>query len=155
MKAKTVSPSKKKAGAVAKKKAPVASKGKPVSAAKKKIAAPAGSKKAVSPSKKKLATLAKQKRELHNEVMEFSTAVFKGKGIAYFVLETERKEDAYVMCVAVEGQSGFYKMDWGWHCSFAKAKAETALMNKKLGLSEEKVNKIIISTMGPSIRRKK
>jgi hypothetical protein len=56
------------------------------------------------------------------------------------------------MCVAVEGEAGFYKMDWGWHCSFAKAQAETALMNKKLGLNEEEVNKIIISTMGKPVR---
>jgi hypothetical protein len=46
-------------------------------------------------------------------------------------------------------------MDWGWHCSLARARAETALMNKKPGLNEEEVNGIIISTMGPVIRRKK
>jgi hypothetical protein len=46
-------------------------------------------------------------------------------------------------------------MDWGWHCSLAKARAETALMNRKLGLNEEEVNRIIISTMGPVIRKKK
>jgi hypothetical protein len=40
-------------------------------------------------------------------------------------------------------------------CSSTKAKTETALMNKKLGLNEEKVNELIISTMGPPIRQKK
>jgi hypothetical protein len=155
MKAKTVSPSKKKARSVAKKKALSTSKTKPISAAKKKIAAPAKKKKPVSPAKAKPVSLAKQKLELHNEVMEFVSTAFKGKQMAYFVLETERKEGAYIMCVAVEGESGYYKMDWGWHCSFTKAKTETALMNKELGLKEEKVNEIIISTMRPPIRQKK
>ena len=75
--------------------------------------------------------------------------------MAYFVSDAERKEGAYIMCVAVEGEAGFYKIDWGWHCSLAQARAETALMNKKLGLNEEEVNSIIISTMGPVVRRKK
>ena len=154
MKAKTVSPSKKKAGS--KKKPLSTSKGKPVSIAKKKVAAPAKKKKPLSSPKEKPVSLAKKKRELHDQLMEFAASAFKDKRTAYFVLDTERTEEgAYIMCVAIEGESGFYKMDWGWHCSFTKAKAETALMNKKLGLNEEEVNKIIISTMGPPIRRQK
>lgn len=155
MKAKTVSPSKKKAGSIAKKKPVSTSKRKPVSITRKKVAAPAKKKKPVSPSKGKPVPLAKQKLELHKQVMEFAATAFKGKRIAFFALDTERKEGAYILCVAVEGEPGFYKMDWGWHCSFTKAKAETALMNKKLGLNEEEVNEIIISTMGPPIRQKK
>jgi hypothetical protein len=147
MKTNTVSPSKKKAGSAAKKKALSTSKEKPVSAAKQDVDAPA---------KKKPRSLAKQKRELHAQVMEFAATGFKGKRLAYFVRDIERtKEGAYIMCVAVEGESGFYKLDWAWHCSLTRAKTETALMNKKLGLNEEKVNEIIISTMGPLIRRKK
>lgn len=131
MKAETVSSSKKKAGSTAKKKPLSPSKGKPLSIAKKKL-------------------------ELYNQVAEFVASAFKGKRTAYFVLDTERtKEGAYIMCFAIEGEAGFYKLDWGWHCSFTKAKAETALMNKKLGLNEEEVNKIIISTMGPPIRQEK
>jgi hypothetical protein len=156
MKTNTVSPSKKKAGSIAKKKPVSTSKGKPVSAAKKNVDAPAKKKKPVSPSKGKPRSLAQQKRELHDQVMEFAATGFKGKRLAYFVRDIERtKEGAYIMCVAVEGESGFYKLDWAWHCSFTRAKTETALMNKKLGLNEEKVNEIIISTMGPVIRQKK
>jgi len=156
MKTNTVSPSKKKAGSIAKKKPVSTSKGKTVSVTKKNVAAPAKKKKPVSPSKGKPRSLAKQKLELHDQVMELAATAFKGKRIAYFVRDSERtKEGAYIMCVAVEGESGFYKLDWAWHCSFTKAKTETALMNKKLGLNEEKVNEIIISTMGPPIRRKK
>jgi hypothetical protein len=154
MKAKTVSPSKKKAGSTAKKKPLSTPKGKPASITKKKVAAPAKKKKPLSSPKEKPVSLAKKKRELHDQFMEFAASAFKDKRTAYFVLDTERtKEGAYIMCVAIEGESGFYKMDWGWHCSFTKAKAETALMNKKLGLNEEEVNKIIISTMGPPIRQ--
>jgi hypothetical protein len=156
MKAKTVSPSKKKAGSIAKKKSVSTSKGKPASVTKKKVAVPAKKKKPVSPSGGKPVSLAKMKLELHKQVMEFAATDFKDRRIAYFVLDIERTEEgAYIMCVAVEGEPGFYKMDWGWHCGFTKAKTETALMNKKLGLTEEEVNEIIISTMGPSTRRKK
>jgi len=148
MKTKTVSPSTKKTRSVAKRKTVSASKAKPASAAKKK--------KPASSSKEKPGSLAKQKRELHDQVMGFVATAFKGKRIAYFVRDSERtKEGAYIMCVAVEGESGFYKMDWGWHCSFTKARTETALMNKKLGLNEEQVNEIIISTMGPQVPQKK
>ena len=145
MKAKTVSPSKKKAGAVAKKK----------SAAKKRPAAAAAKKKPVAASQKKPDSLAQLKLELHKHAMDFVTAAFKNKRMAYFVSADERKEDAYIMCLVVEGEAGFYRLDWGWQCSLVKAQAETALMNKKLGLNEENVNRIIISTMGPATRRKK
>jgi len=147
MKAKTLSPSKKNARSGAKKKT--------LSASKKKPAAAAAKIRPGAASKGKPVSLARQKRELHKQVMEFVTSAFKGKGMAYFVSGAERKERAYSMCFAVEGEAGFYKADWGWHCSLARAKAETALMNKKLGLNEEEVNRIIISTMGPVIRQKK
>ena len=147
MKAKTPAPSKKKAGSAAKKKTLSTSKKKPAAAAPKKRPGAA--------SKEKPVSLAKRKLELHKQVMEVVASAFKGRRTAYFVNGTERKEGAYIMCFAVEGEAGFYKMDWGWHCSLAQARAETALMNKKLGLNEEEVNRIIISTMGPVVRRKK
>ncbi|MEK6744357.1 MAG: hypothetical protein AABZ15_12135 [Nitrospirota bacterium] len=147
MKAKTVSPSKKRAGSVAKKKT--------LSTSKKRPAAAAAKKRPEAASKEKPVALAQQKRELHKQVMEFVTSAFEGNRMAYFVSDGERKEGAYIMCFAVEGEAGFYKMDWGWHCSLAQARAETVLMNKKLGLNEEEVNRIIISTMGPVIRQKK
>lgn len=148
MKAKSVSPSKKKAGSDAKRK--------PASIIKKKVGASAQKKKPVAPSRGKPVSMAKKKLEFQHQVAAFAGSSFKGKRAAYFVLDTERtKEDAYRMCFAIEGEAGFYKLDWSWHCSFTKAKAETALMNKKLGLNEEEVNKIIISTMGPPVRRKK
>jgi hypothetical protein len=156
MKIKTVPSSKKKAGPAAKKKTVSSSKGKPGSVAKKKVAVPVKKRKPVTPSKAKPVSLAKKKLELHDQVMEFVTTAFKGKRTAYFVRDIEKNEEgAYIMCVAVEGEPGFYKMDWGWHCSFTKAKTETALMNKKLGLNEEAVNEIIISTMKPFARQKK
>lgn len=146
MKAKTLSPSKKKAGSGAEKKTLSASKKSPAAAAKIRPGAA---------SKGKPVSLARQKLELHKQVMEFVASAFKGKRMAYFVSGAERKERAYSMCFAVEGEAGFYKADWGWHCSLAIARAETALMNKKLGLNEEEVNRIIISTMGPVVRQKK
>jgi len=147
MKAKTLSPSKKKAGSGAKKKT--------LSASRKKPAAAAAKIRSGTASKGKPVSLAMRKLELHKQVMEFVASAFKGKRMAYFVSGAERKGRAYIMCFAVEGEAGFYKADWGWHCSLARARAETALMNKKLGLNEEEVNRIIISTMGPVVRQKK
>ena len=143
MKAKPVS---KKTAATPKKK--------PAATAKK-VASPA-KKKPVPSAKKKTALStkgrAKEKLELSNQVMDFATAAFKGRRIAYFVLGTEKTPDgAYTVCVAIENEAGFYKLEWGWHCSLTKAKAETVLMNVKLGLTEVEVNEIIISTMGTPI----
>ncbi|MHB8844014.1 MAG: hypothetical protein ACYC7L_04635 [Nitrospirota bacterium] len=146
MKTKTPAPSKKKAGPGAMKK--------PLSASKKKPAAAAAKKKPGAAAKAKPVSLAQQKLALHKQVMEFVASAFKGKRMAYFVNSAERKERAYIMCFAVEGEAGFYKADWGWHCSLATARAETALMNKKLGLNDEEVNRIIISTMGPVVRKR-
>jgi hypothetical protein len=144
-KKKTLSPSKKKAATTGKKKPLAATKKKAVSAAKKKPA-PATKK---TPLKKKSASLAQQKLKLNKQVMDFVTDAFKGRRVAYFVHDSVRSKDgAYIACVAIEDEAGFYKFDWGWHCSDTKAKAEAALMNKKLGLTEEEVNEIIISTMG-------
>ena len=153
MKAKTVSSAKKKAVAAAKKKPASLSKGKAAVPAKKKTAA-SSKKKVASPVKKKPATSAKKKLELSKQVMDFVEASFKGRRVAYFVLDTERtKEGAFIACLAVEGEPGYFKLDWGWHCSAARAKAETVLMNDNLGLTEEDANEIIISTMGPPMKR--
>ena len=149
MKTKTLSPAKKKAASATRKKTLSAPKSRPASAVKKKTADAA---------KKKPLSLAALKRELHQQVADFVAAAFKGKRrrTAFFVLDSERtNEGAYILCFAVEDEPGYYKLDWSWHCSYVKAQAETALMNKKLGLNEEDVNKLIISTMGPPARKKK
>jgi len=115
--------------------------------------------KAVSPPKKKSASAAKKpasppkkKPVTGNQVMDFVTDAFKGRRIAYFVLGTERtKDDAFIVCVAIEGDAGFYKMDLEWKCSFSKAKAQAKEMNVKIGLTQEEVEEIIMSTMLPPI----
>jgi hypothetical protein len=116
--------------------------------------------KAVSPPKKKSASTAKKKPApqsekkpvIVNQVMDFVTDAFKGRRIAYFVLGTERTKDgAFIVCVAIEGDAGFYKMDLEWKCSFIKAKAQAEEMNVKIGLTQEEVEEIILSTMLPPI----
>jgi hypothetical protein len=147
MKAKTVSSAKKKVVAKAKKKPAVLTKKKAATPAKKKTVVSA--KKNASLVKNKAASPAKEKLELSKQVTDFVEASFKGRRMAYFVRDTERtKEGAFIVCVAVEDEPGYFKLDWGWHCSSARAKAETVLLNDKLGLTEEEVNEIIISTMG-------
>ena len=45
--------------------------------------------------------------------------------------------------------NGFYQMDWGWHCDYTKAKAQTMEMNEELGLTAKDVIDIVTSTMEP------
>jgi hypothetical protein len=160
MKAKAVSRKKvavpkNKSASTTKKKTDSPVKKKPISSAKRKRAStarkkpvPSAKKMTVSPSKVKQVSMAKEELELSNQVMEFATAAFKGRRIAYFVLATEKTpHGGFTVCVAIENEAGFYKLDWGWHCSLTKAKAETAMMNQKLGLTQVDVEEIIISTM--------
>ena len=105
-------------------------------------------KKPASPSRGKSDSLAKEKLELSNQVNDFARAAFRGRRISYFVLNKEKSpEGSFIVCVAIENEAGYYKLDWGWHCSLTKAKAETALMNKDLGLTQREVEEIILSTM--------
>ena len=143
---------KNRSASATKKKAASPGKLKPISSAKGKRAAtkpaPSAKMKTASSSKVKQVSIAKEKRELSNQVMEFATAAFKGRRIAYFVLAAEKTPDGgFTVCVAIENEAGFYKLDWGWHCSLTKAKTETAMMNQKLGLTQVEVEEIIISTM--------
>jgi len=109
-------------------------------------------KKSASPAKKKPASPSKRKPVTGNQVMDFVTDAFKGRRIAYFVLGTERTKDgAFIVCVAIEGDAGFYKMDLEWKCSFTKAKAQAAEINGKIGLTREEVEEIILSTMLPPV----
>jgi len=139
MKAKAVSTPKKK---------PISPSGKKTASPPKKKPNPSAKKIPPAPSKGKSDSMAKEKLELSNQVNDFARAAFRGRRIAYFVLNTEKTPDgSFIVCVAIENEAGYYKLDWGWHCSLAKAKAETELMNKKLGLAQREVEEIILSTM--------
>jgi hypothetical protein len=106
--------------------------------------------KAASPSRKNVVSPSKKKSVTNCQVMDFIEDASKGKRRAYFVLDGERTEDgAFTICVAVEGDAGFYKMDWGWRCDYTKAKAQPMQMNEKLGLTGEDVSDIVTSTMEP------
>jgi hypothetical protein len=106
--------------------------------------------KAASPSRKKVVPPSKKEFVTNCQVMDFIEDASKGKRKAYFVLERERTRDgAFMVCVAVEGDAGFYQMDWGWHCDYTRAKAQTAEMNEKLGLTAKDVIDIVTSTMEP------
>lgn len=105
--------------------------------------------KTVSPSINKVVSTAKNKLAISNQAIhDIVVDSFKGKRIAYFVLDTERsKNGAFLLCVAIEDETGFYRYDWDWHCSFATAKARAKEMNELLGLTDKDVTDIVISTM--------
>jgi len=102
-----------------------------------------------SPSRKKVVSTARKKSELSNQVIhDVVRDAFKGERIAYFVLDTERTEDgAYILCVANHGVPGFCKMEMGMSGTYKAAKERVKQLNKELGLTDDDVNEIIISTM--------
>jgi len=66
---------------------------------------------------------------------------------AYFIQETVKTDDEYVVCIAQENTKGFYRTDWTWGNDKALAQELCDDKNAQLGLSEMDVQKIIISTM--------
>jgi hypothetical protein len=71
----------------------------------------------------------------------------KGRVAVYFVLETERDENGYIPLIAVKGESGYYKTDWHWNCTFEIAEKLCDDKNTKLGYTPKEAMLIQLSTM--------
>jgi len=70
------------------------------------------------------------------------------KRMAMFIMETETNDQGeYRALIAVEGESGYYKTDWFWGASLELAEEVAKERNKRMGLTDEEVQKIILSTM--------
>ena len=65
----------------------------------------------------------------------------------YFVQETERTKDGWIVCIAVEGESGFYRSNWRWDCSFKDAEAMCQQKNEALGISQSDAILIVLGSM--------
>lgn len=68
--------------------------------------------------------------------------------VAYFVNQAITDEHGeWIVCIAVEGERGYYKTDWHYNCAFQFAEATVAELNARLGVSELDATKIVLGTM--------
>jgi len=67
---------------------------------------------------------------------------------AYFVNQAITDEQGnYIPCIAVEGESGYYKTTWTWGKDFNLAEQIANEKNQAMGLSLKEAYKIVFSSM--------
>lgn len=67
--------------------------------------------------------------------------------MVYMILETVRDENGYIPCIAIEGESGYYKTDWNWGKDLEQAKKFADERNAKLGINPKEAWQIVMGTM--------
>jgi hypothetical protein len=72
-----------------------------------------------------------------------------GRRMAYLILEGVRAKDGgYVPCMAREGEKGYYLTNWNYGLDKIIAEKCIDNLNRRMGLSEEDVTTIVLSSMG-------
>ena len=68
--------------------------------------------------------------------------------VVYFINELERDEDGgYIPCIAVDGETGYYKTDWNWGTDLALANQIANEKNAALGYTPREAALIQLGTM--------
>lgn len=75
------------------------------------------------------------------------TSRIDNRRAVYFINELRKTERGYQVCIAKEGESGYYLTDWFWNCSKKEADLLCAEKNNRMGISEKEAIKIIFSSM--------
>ena len=71
-----------------------------------------------------------------------------GNRRCYFILESQTNEKGeFRALIAVENESGYYKTDWFWGTDLKIAEEIARDKNLTMGLTQEEVCKITLSTM--------
>lgn len=66
----------------------------------------------------------------------------------YFINELIRDTDGgYIPCIAVQGETGFYRTDWNWGKDLALAQKIADEKNAALGFTPKESIKIVLGTM--------
>ena len=66
----------------------------------------------------------------------------------YFINQLERAEDGgYIPCIAVEGESGYYRTDWNWGSDLNIAEQIADEKNEALGFDKKTAVLIQLGTM--------
>jgi len=72
----------------------------------------------------------------------------------YFISELRKTGRGYQVCIAKEGELGFYLTDWYWNCSRADAEILCEEKNKALGINKKEAMKIILMSMRKKVPTK-
>ena len=65
----------------------------------------------------------------------------------YLVMETERDDNGWIPCFAIDNESGYYRTNWRWDCTFEEAEQICKEKNEKLGYSEKDSIMVVVSSM--------
>ncbi len=66
----------------------------------------------------------------------------------YFINELVRDKDGgYIPCIAVEGETGYYKTDWNWGSDITLANQIADEKNIALGFTPKEACLIVLGTM--------
>ena len=75
------------------------------------------------------------------------TALFNAPKV-YFVQHTVRNSQGhFIPCIAVQGQTGYYKTDWSWDCDFETAQFLCAEKNAQIDITPKDAAHIVLSSM--------
>lgn len=70
------------------------------------------------------------------------------KRAVYFINELEREKDGgFVPCIAVDGETGYYRTDWNWGADIELAQKIADEKNEKLGFTPKEAFLIVLGTM--------
>jgi hypothetical protein len=70
------------------------------------------------------------------------------KKCVYFINELERDKDGgYIPCIAVEGETGYYRTDWNWGSDIELAQEIADTKNDALGFTPLEALRIVLSSM--------
>jgi hypothetical protein len=71
----------------------------------------------------------------------------------YFINPLEKAPDGgFIPCIAVEGESGYYKTDWNWGTDIDLAEKIAQEKNALMGYTEKDAMRIILGTMRGTFR---
>jgi len=66
----------------------------------------------------------------------------------YFINELEKDKDGgFIPCIAVEGETGYYKTDWNWGTDLGLANQIADEKNTALGFTQREAALIQLGTM--------
>lgn len=69
----------------------------------------------------------------------------------YFISHSQKDSKGYIPCIAIECEGGYYKTDWHWDCDYEDAWTLAQSKNMDLGLTDEDVEYIIMTSMFPNM----
>lgn len=88
-------------------------------------------------------------QQIKDAVRKAERLVYGEPRRVYFInqLVRDEKDRGYLVCIAVEGESGFYRTDWNWGSDLAIAERLADEANERMGISKREAMLIQLGTM--------